>query len=399
MNTESVTQVQQSVLKSLISWFIDPRELDFIDFPIFWTYQKIYETIKKIPLEEIKVNWMLHNEFVKLWQSKKIIEIMWCEYYSHNIYKDIEYICKYELVDKDKWVDELLLNFQKLENIRVELFKKMSWWESRNYNISNVLSNAYDLSLIAKEKKWLLWYSTWIKTLDKYTDWLQKGTLMRLTAYSNIGKSKLSYHICNSLLDQWAKVLYFSLEVKKEFVMYNLICNRYWLDFSSVARWCWHDMDLTQMSNKDLEIVDDKYNLSDLVLYTESRKPDAVIIDFVQNIRTDKSSEYESMTDIAISLQQMAIKNNIAVFDLSQISNDWASYELGWVIKSKWSWALVASADIWLVMQREKETNHNLLYIAKNKFWTNTKCIALEFDFWTGRIYDHWEHLLKSLKI
>jgi hypothetical protein len=105
------------------------------------------------------------------------------------------------------------------------------------------------------------------------------------------------------------------------------------------------------------------------------------------------------MTEVAIKIQQLAIKNNIAVFDLSQISNDWAGYELWWVIKSKWSGALVASADIWLVMQREKDTNHNLLFVAKNKFGINTKCIDLQFNFPTGQIRDLGDHLTKSLTI
>lgn len=41
------------------------------------------------------------------------------------------------------------------------------------------------------------------------------------------------------------------------------------------------------------------------------------------------------MTEIAVKIQQLAIQNNIAVFDLSQISNDGTGYEFGGVIKSK----------------------------------------------------------------
>jgi predicted ATP-dependent serine protease len=81
-------------------------------------------------------------------------------------------------------------------------------------------------------------------------------------------------------------------------------------------------MDITAMQNVDIEIIDDKYSLTDILLYAESRKPDVVFIDFVQNIRTDNKDEYSAMTEVAIKIQQLAIKNNIAVFDLSQISND-----------------------------------------------------------------------------
>lgn len=81
-------------------------------------------------------------------------------------------------------------------------------------------------------------------------------------------------------------------------------------------------MDITAIQYADIEIIDNKYNLEEILLYAESRKPDVVFIDFVQNIRTGGKSEYESMTEIAVKIQQLAIQNNIAVFDLSQISND-----------------------------------------------------------------------------
>lgn len=392
-------EIQKAILKSIFEWGFNHKEIHFIDFPIFWRLQKVYDTIKSIPDEELKRDWYIHTEFAKIGANKLIIEIMTSDYFSYNAYKDIEYLCKTAILWKEMEIDESIEGFKKLDIIRKELFKKMSGWESKKYAVDNVLNESYLLSKQAKEKKWILWYSTWLKTLDKYTDWLQKWTVMRVTAYSNIGKSKLSYHVCNSIINQWAKILYFSLEVKSQFVFYNLLCNRYWLDFWSVARGCWHDMDISKMQNADIEIIDDKYKLEDIILYTESRKPDVVFIDFVQNIQTEWKSEYESMTKIATSIQQLAIKNNIAVFDLSQISNDWAWYELWWVIKSKWSGALVASADIWLVMQREKWTNHNILYVAKNKFWTNTKAIDLEFNFPTWEITDLWDHLLKSLPV
>ena len=366
---------------------------------IFGVYQKVFDTIKQIPKEELTEQGYIHNSFAKLNMNDALTEIMMCQYFSINIYKDLEYVCKSFILDRKLDMEESIKWVKKLEEIRLELYKLMSNWESKQYAVDSVLSDSYELSLIAKNKKGILGYSTGLPSLDKYTDWLQKGTVMRLTAYSNIGKSKLSYHICNSVINQGAKILYFSLEVKKEFVFYNLLCNRYGLEFGNVARGCWHDMDISSMQNADIEIIDNKYNLDEILLYAESRKPDVVFIDFVQNIRTWGKSEYESMTEIAVKIQQLAIQNNIAVFDLSQISNDGTGYEFGGVIKSKWSGALVASADIGLVMQREKDTNHNLLFIAKNKFGTNTKCIDLKFNFPTGEISDMGDHLLKSLSI
>jgi hypothetical protein len=102
------------------------------------------------------------------------------------------------------------------------------------------------------------------------------------------------------------------------------------------------------------------------------------------------------MTEVAVKIQQLAIKNNIAVFDMSQISNEWIDYKAWWKIPSKGSGALVASADINLVMQRDTVTNHNHLHIAKNKFWMNWKCIDLEINFSTNQIIDRWEEITKT---
>jgi hypothetical protein len=63
-----------------------------------------------------------------------------------------------------------------------------------------------------------------------------------------------------------------------------------------------------------------------------------VIIDFVQNIAVSgTSTEYERMSAIAVGLQKMAIRNNIAVLDLSQISSEGYEWKVGQRIPAKGS--------------------------------------------------------------
>lgn len=45
-------------------------------------------------------------------------------------------------------------------------------------------------------------YSTGMPNLDRLTDGLRKGTVTRLSAYANTGKSKFSYQLTNNLLKQ-----------------------------------------------------------------------------------------------------------------------------------------------------------------------------------------------------
>lgn len=128
-------------------------------------------------------------------------------------------------------------------------------------------------------------------------------------------------------------------------------------------------------------MIDDKYTLAEILQYSELRKPDAIVIDFVQNIQAEGKSEYDRMTNIAVSIQQLAIKNNIAVFDLSQVSNAGTAYAQGDAIPSKGSGALVASCDVGLMMKRDKISDNVVIHIAKNKFGYNGKSIEFKADF------------------
>lgn len=127
-------------------------------------------------------------------------------------------------------------------------------------------------------------------------------------------------------------MIYFSLEVTKERVVHNLMMNWYNKDYYYCSRGKWIDdsaIDTSEFFSKNIEIIDDMNHLDQIVSYTENRNPDVIFIDFVQNIQTKYSSEYESMTLVATEIQKLAIRNNIVVFDMSQIANDSIEYKSG----------------------------------------------------------------------
>lgn len=283
-----------------------------------------------------------------------------------------------------------------IENIK-KIFDRIDF-----ISTGNKKSTVHDLFLkveweieIAKER-WdkPLWFETWIQTIDKHCEWLQAGTVMTINAYSNTGKSKLSYFICNNILKQWKRIVYLSLEVTAEKVLLNLLSNWYKKDYNTIAKWremidFWAYYDIC---SKQLEIIDNIFDIDELVRYTELSKPDVLIIDFLQNISQKWStSEYERLTSIAMQIQKLAIKNNIAILDLSQISNEGTNYKVGWMIPSKWSGALVASSDVGLMLY--KRDDQLKLAIAKNKFWQNSIETTLEVDFSKWNFVDRWESI------
>lgn len=388
-------QEAQEYQKAILNWIMSSDQgkyvwksiSGFVDTTIFWKYQTLANIIISNLWEEQNTE-ILNKKQMKEWSEVSICDFV----FSKNYIQDIKELCKLQFIALSEWDDfeKLLDTKKKLDQLDILIANK----DSERYRVWNLFDSIAIESERLKNHKGILWYRTGLPTLDKFTEWLQKGTVMRLTAYSNIGKSKVSYGICNELLKQDAHILLFSLEVSKERVIHNLMMNWYDKDYWYIARWKWLDdssFDSSEFFSKNIEVIDDMYNINQIINYTESRKPDAVFIDFVQNIQTGKENEYQAMTEVAVRIQQLAIKNNIAIFDMSQISNDSVDYKSGWKIPSKWSGALVASADINLVMQRDKLTNHNLLFIAKNKFWMNWKCIDLEIDFAKNQIKDKWE--------
>lgn len=89
------------------------------------------------------------------------------------------------------------------------------------------------------------------------------------------------------------------------------------------------------------------------------------------------------MSELAVEIQSLAIDNNIAIIDISQMSNEWAkTYKIGDMIPSKWGGELVASTDIGLVLTSNSERGDLLnLYVAKNKFWRKEDCIELQVNY------------------
>lgn len=396
MKIEQIEELQESLLYNIFfteHWYLQFQKIEsIIPYEIFGKYAKIAKIAYWKNYGDISIS-RISTELVKDWLSDMMSQIMTAKFSYPSFYDDIKILLRKYIMEKS-WDDfEKLVNIQEKFNV---IEQKRASDLSKKYEIWEIYDEIMQDLIIKKERldNWLLiWYSTGFKILDKLTDWIQKWTIMRVNAYANTGKSKFSYHITNRLLEQWAKVIYFTLEVPKRTVVYNLIANKYKIPIREVFRMNFDNIDFGELFTKKLEIVDDKSNLLDIIQYTEMRKPDAIIIDFVQNIECDWKSEYEEMTMVARKLQQLAIKENIAIFDLSQISNEWAKWDSD-VIHSKWSGALVASADIALVMRRDTmKDNWIIIKVAKNKFWLR-KSLDFTIDYASGVWKEEGETLL-----
>lgn len=115
--------------------------------------------------------------------------------------------------------------------------------------------------------------------------------------------------------------MYVSLEVQKKVLMTNLISN-----WEGIPVWKLEDgsevPDSTDFPLDQVEIVDDKHDWASICEYVEKRKPDLVVIDFIQNIRVRGVTElFGKMEFLASEIQLLAIRTGTMVMDVSQVSS------------------------------------------------------------------------------
>lgn len=170
---------------------------------------------------------------------------------------------------------------------------------------------------------------------------------MRLNAYSNIGKTRMAVFILANLLKQGISCVFYSTEVTAQHFFPIYASAVLGLNFKQVKEGK-VDIDWDELNKLPFKFYQDKFALNEILFSAKKHRPQVVMIDFVQNIDAGHmSDEYKNMSLYAREIQKFAITNNIAVFDLSQVSNEGAKLgAASTVIASKGSGALVASADV-----------------------------------------------------
>lgn len=390
----NIISTQQAIIYSILHKEIDLYLFsDIIPDTLFGNYQKIFLYIKENGVDSWFNKTGLDLNISAFWEEI-VFSVMRPTFITSSPAENIIYLFENEMKELSAISDTFNIDTIIQRNVNIiDLKKRLAWYIDNKYSINNIYNDIYQEWLLIKENNWPIGYTTGLNLLDDVCWWLRKKTVTRLNAYANTGKSKVSYHVCNAVLSQELKTIYFTLEVSSSMVLQNLIMNSCNLEYSEVASGKWIDRSQSQVksyANKIsplLEIVDNKYTLSDIITHCKVKKPDVVFIDFVQLIRTDDKEEYARMTRVAEDIQIMAKELDIAVFDLSQVSNDGASKAITERIYSKWSWALAASADIVVTIERkvnESYTNWDeklIMHVQKNKFWRNGIQIEIRTTF------------------
>jgi replicative DNA helicase len=175
--------------------------------------------------------------------------------------------------------------------------------------------------------------------LDALTQGFQKSDLIIVAGRPSMGKTSLSLNIASNVIkNSKLPVLFFSLEMSKEQIMYKLLSmetniNQMRLKGGKLYQNDW--MKLTKMIkiiSKFPLFIDDTFNLSiqDIkskikTILFEQNELGLVIIDYIQLMQTtdfETENRVQELSKITRSLKKIAREFNIPIIGLSQLSRN-----------------------------------------------------------------------------
>lgn len=265
--------------------------------------------------------------------------------------------------------------------------------EIGNMEIQNSFNSDYSINKVIadKLKEWKpKAYTTSLPTLDKnLSAWgIEKWRVLRVVAYSNTGKSRLSYQMTNHFLKQWAKVCYVSLEIDWPWVLCNVVSNYHGVKYQDVSDN--FPQYATDIYNGKFSIVSKKFQLSQIFRAVKQINPDIVVLDYLQLVSIPwAKSIFEFTEEYSAQVQRFALEHGIMWVDLSQTSTDWFWFKKWDRAPAKWSWSLQATCDVMLMMH--KQDDNLMITVAKNRYGKKDFSILIDADFSRSIMKDVWE--------
>lgn len=171
-----------------------------------------------------------------------------------------------------------------------------------------------------------------IDAIDTFTGGIRGGQVYILAAPTGCGKSAVAINIAKHVAQQGRRVLYFSLEMKQEQILFRL-----WASMGQfpVKKLYDHDHELPFMQKleqvvektKDLQLtIVDRGFITPVIIERELQKSmdnpyDLVIIDHVGLMKQDgKRSRYEQQTQHINEINQLCMEYNTSALVLTQLT-------------------------------------------------------------------------------
>ena len=172
--------------------------------------------------------------------------------------------------------------------------------------------------------------------LDKYLKFTKRD-LHVIGARPGVGKSAFALYIA-LMMAQFSRGLFFSLEMPLKQIAQRIISNQTRIELDKLTnkeKFKELTTDEKKLVNvlfkkllrkSNLILYDGNFKIDELEEYIKNEKEinglDYIVVDYLQLVKSSKSSRYEQITDVSIRLKQIAKDYDIAVIALSQLSRE-----------------------------------------------------------------------------
>lgn len=273
-----------------------------------------------------------------------------------NQVPNLIYLEEYSSLVKEKFARRSLIKFgYKLINsgylTNIPLSKLLASLDNELFTLTNditlqkTLTSANLLNQLFSElkenflKPTLPGLSSGFSNLDQLTQGFQKSDLIILAARPSMGKTALSLNIAlNSLKNSQLPILFFSLEMSKEQLMYRILSSETNINQQRLKNGNLYKIDWIKL-NKAIKIlsklrlfIEDKPQLTvqDIrlklkTILLEQSEVGLVIIDYLQlmnNFENKNENRVQELSKITRSLKMLAREFNIPIMALSQLNRN-----------------------------------------------------------------------------
>lgn len=389
----------------------------------FKNHQELYKTIlemykKKIPIDIITLNSFLQDKGMleKIGGTKVLIELT-------NYIPNLLYLEEYISLINDKFLRRSLIKIGYkiinsayvtnlpletiLNNLELEIFNLTNEIKTqRIYTNAELLSNVFSELKQKSLNPALSGLISGFYELDSFTQGFQKSDLIIIAGRPSMGKTALVLNIgLNIIKSQNLPILFFSLEMSKEQLIYRLITtetsisnmrlktgNLYredWLKLNEIIK-DFSSLPFFIDDVPDLTIQDIKMKIRKVIF--EQNQIGLVIIDYLQLMQNSKlkiENRSQELSQITRSLKNLAREFQVPVIALSQLSRSVENRPNKKPILSdlRESGSIEQDADVVLMLYRESyynskllnENNNVQLIVAKQRNGP-TGTINLKFD-------------------
>jgi replicative DNA helicase len=327
-----------------------------IDAFYFKNHQEIYKSIifmskNKVPIDILTLITFLQDNGLlqKVGGIKVLIELI-------SQIPNLVYLEEYLRLVKDKFIRRSLIklgyeiaNSGYITNIPLENI--LNDLENKLFNLTNemktqrLFSSAEllkDIFFELKEKSLnpkLFGLTSGFYDLDSLTQGFQKSDLIIIAGRPSMGKTALGLNIAiNVIQDSKLPVLFFSLEMSKEQMMYRLLSMETEIDqmrlrSGKLKQNDWIKLnEIIKIISKFPLFIDDTSNLSteDIrseikTIIFEQNEIGLIIIDYLQlmqNSKVKSENRVQELSQITRSLKTLAREFNIPIIALSQLSRN-----------------------------------------------------------------------------